>query len=198
METKRLRFAAGYLAVAALLGGTWVYSQTAPGHATVSVSATQATLTIALWEDKSYLIRTVPGQPPAFDPVTIAYIKLGGSIPGPEPKPDPLPNPVGFKAEIKSALAKVPANAQPERKTIADLYRSLCAEAAATPASWDAALLFNEKKQRVATELSAPMLAAWQGYFREEATALAKLKIEASDLKAGVQALTDAAEVLSQ
>lgn len=196
----------GLFLFAISLGSGFIYSQTdlaqLQSQTRVSFAAAQTTLTIALFESKSYLIRTAPGQPPAFDPITITYIQLGpnGPIPpGPNPDPNPPgPTPTGFKGEIQAALAKVPANAKPERKTISTLYNALAAEAAANPGTWDSALLFNEKKQRIATELSAPMLAAWQPYFKDEATALAKLKIQANDLAAGIQALTDITEVLDQ
>lgn len=76
----------------------------------VTFSASQSTLTIAVFEGRSYLIRVVAGQPPAFDPVTITYLQLGSDGPiNPPPPPPPMPGtPLEkHKAAVKAALASV-------------------------------------------------------------------------------------------
>ena len=99
-----------WFAIMTACAGGFVWSQTSPVHSSVSVQATQATLTIALWESKSYLIRTTPGHPPSFDPVTIAYVQLGTDGPVPPPPPPP-PSTLTVRAKaIREAALKAVAD----------------------------------------------------------------------------------------
>ena len=116
-------------------------------------------------------------------------------IPGPGPGPTPDPEPTDFKAKIQVALGKVPAANRANAKQIAQLYRALVAEVSATN-GWDAAQVFNERKQRITTQLSPQVLAVWAPYFVEEAKAFAGLGITAGDVAKACGALLDAASVL--
>lgn len=111
-----------WFAIMTACAGGFVWSQTSPVHSSVSVQATQATLTIALWESKSYLIRTTPGQPPSFDPVTIAYVQLGTDGPVPPPPPPPT---LTVRAKAIHAAA-IKATTDPKREESAGNLAAMC------------------------------------------------------------------------
>lgn len=115
--------------VVGMVGAAWwhgpIQAQSPGRQSSVTVQATQATITIALWESKSYLIRTTPGQPPSFDPVTIQYLQLGAD--GPPPPPPP---PTGAIEKHKTAVrdattAVADPNKQATRTALAKLYSTV-------------------------------------------------------------------------
>jgi len=91
---------------------------------TVTFAANQSTLTIAVFESKTYLIRVDPGQPPSFDPVTITYLQLGGDVPPPPPPPPPPATPLAkHRVTVKDSLAKVTdANKAATMTALSKLY----------------------------------------------------------------------------
>lgn len=79
----------------------------------VSFSASSSTLTIAVFEGKTYLVRTSPGKVPTFESVTITYLSLDTGPTPPDP-PDPPPTVLTARAKAvqQAALSVVdPARA---------------------------------------------------------------------------------------
>jgi hypothetical protein len=83
-----------------------------------------------VWEGRTYLVRAVAGQPPAFDPVTIAYLKLDDTPPipvppGPGPQPDPTPPPKPSPSGVRQVvIVRESADATPETSRLIVAMRS--------------------------------------------------------------------------
>lgn len=115
-----------FLAVCVLLSSTAVAQETTTK---VTFSASQTTITIAVFEGKHYLVRVASGQAPTFEPVTVTYLQLGqdGPVIPPPPPPPPPESPIEkHKAIVTTATAAVvDANKANTAAALAKLYRTI-------------------------------------------------------------------------
>jgi hypothetical protein len=122
---------------------------------------------------------------------------IGDKPPGPGPEPDPGPTPTGFKAHILAAYKAINAPAGSAAK-VAKVYRSVAAQAAANPNVYTPALMVDQAKNKVVTELTAAERRAWAPFWPKMNDAFKELKLKEDDLPGFIEHFTQFCDVLEK
>lgn len=124
------------------------------------------------------------------------FIVAADDEPGPAPGPGPAPD-GSFKGKLRAAIAEI--GSLPGKGKVANIYAGLSAQAAANPRVYTPALMVDEAKQRVVTELGVSELREWEPFWDALSDAFEGEGLGASsDLEDFIEAFSDVADVLEE
>jgi hypothetical protein len=131
---------------------------------------------------------------------TFKVVEKEPAPPGPDPVPpgpDPAPVPTGFKAQILAAYKSINAPAGSAAK-VAVVYRAVAAKAAANPNVYTPALMVDQAKNKVVTELTVAEGRAWAPFWPKMNDAFKELKLKEDDLASFIEYFTQFCDVLEK
>lgn len=119
-----------------------------------------------------------------------------GPNPNPGPNPGPNPSPTGFEAQILAALQAI---GNPDsRKKVAKIYSEVAEKANTRRDVYKPALMVDEAKTRVASELTPAELQTWRNFWPKMNEAMRGRQMEEDDTDAFITAFRELSQILNR